>query len=48
MSLDDMISPLVAITPIEMMVATGLGVRFADVIGAASDWRLVVRAGLAN
>jgi hypothetical protein len=48
MSLDRMISPLVAITLMELMAATGLSVRFADVMGAASDWRLVARAGLAN
>ncbi|WP_187144354.1 bile acid:sodium symporter family protein [Microvirga massiliensis] len=48
MTLDDMIGPLVAVTLIELMVTTGLGVRFADVMDAASDWRLVARAGLAN
>jgi len=48
MSLDDMIGPLVAVTLIELMVTTGLGVRFADVMDAASNWRLVARAGLAN
>ena len=48
MSLDRLISPLVAVTLIELMVATGLGVRFKDVLGAANDWRLVARAGLAN
>ena len=31
-----------------MMFATGLGVRLADVVGAATDRRLVLRAGLAN
>ncbi len=48
MSLDYMIGPLVAVTLIELMVTTGLGVRFADVMDAARNWRLVARAGLAN
>jgi bile acid:Na+ symporter, BASS family len=48
MSLDWAIGPLVAVTLIEMMFATGLGVRLADIVGAATDRRLVLRAGLAN
>jgi BASS family bile acid:Na+ symporter len=48
MNLEQLISPIVAITLIELMVATGLGVRLDDVIAAAGDWRLVARAGLAN
>jgi hypothetical protein len=39
MSLDQAISLLVSITLIEMSFATGLGVRLADVIGAAKDGR---------
>src|SRR3954465_11484392 len=48
MSLDQAISPLVAIALIELMVATGLGIRLADVADAARDWRLLARAGLVN
>jgi bile acid:Na+ symporter, BASS family len=48
MILDWAIGPVVAVTLIEMMFATGLGVRLADVVGAAADRRLVLRAGLAN
>jgi BASS family bile acid:Na+ symporter len=39
---------LVTITLIEMMAAVGLGVAFVDVISVVRDWRLVVRATLAN
>jgi bile acid:Na+ symporter, BASS family len=48
MSLDQAISPLVAIALIELMVATGLGIRLTDVVDAARDWRLLARAGLVN
>jgi bile acid:Na+ symporter, BASS family len=48
MSLDQGISLLVSVTLIELMVATGLGVRLRDVSGAARDGRLVLRASFAN
>jgi BASS family bile acid:Na+ symporter len=48
MSLDQLISLLVAITLIEMMFATGLSVRFRDVIRAARAPRMLLGAGLAN
>ena len=48
MSLDQAISPLVAIALVELMVATGLGIRLAEVVDAARDWRLLARAGLVN
>jgi BASS family bile acid:Na+ symporter len=48
MSMDQVINVLVTITLIEMMVAIGLGVTFADLANVARDWRLVARAGLAN
>jgi len=48
MSLDQAIGPLVAIALIELMVATGLGIRLADITSAARDWRLLARAGLVN
>jgi BASS family bile acid:Na+ symporter len=48
MGLDHLISLLVAVTLIEMMLATGLGVRPADVVRATRDGNLITRAGLAN
>jgi BASS family bile acid:Na+ symporter len=48
MTLDQLINVLVTITLIEMMAAIGLGVTFVDLIGVARNWRLVVRAALAN
>jgi BASS family bile acid:Na+ symporter len=48
MTIDQLINVLVTITLIEMMVAIGLGVTFADLAGVARNWRLVTRAGLAN
>jgi bile acid:Na+ symporter, BASS family len=48
MSLDQVSSPAIAIALIELMVATGLGIRLADVVDAARDWRLLARAGLVN
>jgi bile acid:Na+ symporter, BASS family len=48
MSLDQAIGPFVAIALIELMVATGLGIRLADITSAARDWRLLARAGLVN
>jgi BASS family bile acid:Na+ symporter len=48
MSLDQLINILVTVTLIEMMVAIGLGVTVADLLGVARNWRLVARATLAN
>lgn len=48
MSLDLVIGPLVAVTLIELMFATGLSVSLADVISTARNWSLLVRAGLVN
>jgi BASS family bile acid:Na+ symporter len=48
MTLDQLINALVTITLIEMMVTVGLGVTLADLVGLARNWRLVVRAGVAN
>ena len=36
-----LINILASLTLFEMMVAIGLGVTFADVLGVATDWRLV-------
>jgi BASS family bile acid:Na+ symporter len=46
--IDHVINILVTITLIEMMMAIGLGVTWADLIGVAGNWRLVLQAGLAN
>ncbi len=48
MSIHQLINVLVTVTLIEMMAATGLGVTFGDLAHVARDWRLVVRAALAN
>lgn len=48
MTIDRLINILVTVTFIEMMVAIGLGVPFAELTGVARDWRLVARASLAN
>lgn len=48
MNLDLVVSPLVAITLIELMFATGLSVSLADVMGTARDWQLLARAGFVN
>jgi bile acid:Na+ symporter, BASS family len=48
MTVDQLINILVTITLIEMMVAIGLGVTFADLAGVARNWWLVARAALAN
>jgi bile acid:Na+ symporter, BASS family len=47
-TLDQWINILVTITLVEMMVAIGLGVTFADVIGVAANGRLVAQAAVAN
>lgn len=48
MTFDAIIALLVAVTLIELMFATGLSVKLADVASAVRDWRLMVRASLAN
>jgi bile acid:Na+ symporter, BASS family len=48
MTIDQIINLLAAITLFEMMVAIGLGVTFAEVLGVARDWPLVARAAAAN
>src|SRR4051812_10449466 len=48
MSMDQLINLLVTITLIEMMVALGLGVTFADLADVVRNWRLVASAALAN
>src|SRR5262245_22642226 len=48
MSIDQLINLLVTVTLVEMMVATGLGVDLADLLGVARDWRLLARAAVAN
>ncbi len=48
MTIDQIINILAAITLFEMMAAIGLGVTFAEVMGVARNWRLLVRAAAAN
>src|SRR5262249_53127866 len=48
MTIHQLINVLVTITLVEMMVAIGLGVTFAELLGVARNWRLVGRAALAT
>jgi len=48
MTAAEFINILVPITLIEMMVAIGLGVSFAELAAVARNWRLVTKAALAN
>jgi BASS family bile acid:Na+ symporter len=48
MTVDRLINVLVTVTLIEMMVAIGLGVTLADLLGVVRNWRLVTLAVLAN
>jgi BASS family bile acid:Na+ symporter len=48
MGVDQFVNLLATVTLFEMMVTIGLGVKLAQVLAVASDWRTVVRAGLAN
>jgi BASS family bile acid:Na+ symporter len=48
MTTDQAINVLVTVTLVEMMVAVGLGVTFAELAAVARDRRLVARAAVAN
>jgi len=48
MTLEQLINVLVIVMLVEMMVAIGLGVSVAELIGVAKNWRFVLRAGIAN
>ena len=48
MNLDRLMNLLVTITLIEMMVAIGLRVTFAELLVVARNWGLVARGMLAN
>src|SRR5438105_2391138 len=48
MTMDQLINGLVIVMLVEMMIAIGLGVRIAELIGVAKNWRLVLQASLAN
>jgi BASS family bile acid:Na+ symporter len=48
MKIDQVINLLAAVTLIEMMVAIGLSVSVAQVLDVVKDWRLCIRALLAN
>ena len=43
-----LIGILATVTLFELMMTIGLGVTFAEVVGVASNWRLVGQAALAN
>ncbi|HEV3145596.1 MAG TPA: bile acid:sodium symporter [Gemmataceae bacterium] len=48
MTMDRFINIIVMVTLIEMMIAVGLRVTLADLIGVARNWRLVAQALVAN
>lgn len=48
MTADRIVSALATLTLIEMMLTIGLGVTFREVINVGANWRLVIRAALAN
>jgi BASS family bile acid:Na+ symporter len=48
MTLDQFINACVTLALVEMMVAIGLGVALSDLVDVLRDWRLVMRAALAN
>ena len=48
MTTDRLIQVLVTVTLIEMMIAIGLGVSFAELIAVGRNWRLVTKVALAN
>jgi bile acid:Na+ symporter, BASS family len=48
MTVEQLINVLVIAMLVEMMVAIGLGVSIAALVAVASNWRFVLRAGLAN
>src|SRR5438045_1970050 len=48
MSISQWINLLASVTLIEMMLTIGLGTRLIDLAAVAKDWRLILRALLAN
>jgi bile acid:Na+ symporter, BASS family len=48
MTVNQLINLLAGITLLEMMVTTGLSVKFADVLDVGKSWGLVARAAVAN
>lgn len=48
MTINQVINILAMITLLEMMVTIGLGVTLGEVVGIARDWRMLVRAAVAN
>lgn len=48
MNVDQLINFLAAITLMEMMLTTGLGVNLSDVIQVSKHWGLIARAAVAN
>jgi len=48
MDIDRIENLLATVTLFEMMVTIGLGVKLAEVVAVAKDWRILLRAGIAN
>ncbi|WP_164101032.1 bile acid:sodium symporter family protein [Candidatus Laterigemmans baculatus] len=48
MAADRLINALVLVTLVELMITTGLGIAWRDLIGVARDWRLLLRTAAAN
>ena len=48
MDMNRWINLVASITLIEMMLAIGLGAKLEQILKAAGDWKLVVRAAIAN
>lgn len=48
MTIDKITNLLVTITLIEMMITIGMGVAISELIKVAANWRLVIKAALAN
>jgi len=48
MPMDKLINILVTITLVELMIAIGLGVTFAEILRVAGNWRFAAQAALAN
>src|SRR5262249_12597993 len=48
LTLEQLLNVLVVMMLVVMMAAIGLSVRIAELMAVARDWRLLLRAGLAN
>src|SRR4051794_34950833 len=48
MNIDQWINLLAMLTLIEMMFTIGLGVKILELVPVTKDWRLILRASIAN